>query len=167
MKKVKLIKHLSDQDLLIRYEEDFSKKVRKRWHLLWLIQSQGYTIEQASIAVGHSRTWGQPWVKQYNKKGPIAIVEPKKRNPNLGKVKVTEQMKLDLFERLDSNPPDKIGGGLWSGPKVMLFLKVFYQVDICRYKGWQLLKECGYSVTTIRPKHHKSSKEKKDFFKTE
>ncbi len=165
MKTINLKEYLSNEELKYRYENAIDKEIRKRWHFLWLVQAKNYNSKQASIAVGHSKNWGQYWVNRYNEKGPSVIVIPKLRNPKWAQKKVIDQMKMDLLDRLQTRPPDEIGGGLWSGPKVVLFLKHFYNVSICRTKGWLLLKECGYSITTIRPTHRKSSKEIQNFFK--
>ncbi|NEP85182.1 MAG: winged helix-turn-helix domain-containing protein [Okeania sp. SIO3B3] len=165
MKISKIKEYFSDEELEIRFKSSTNKRIRDRWHLLWLVQALNYFADDASISLGYSRSWGYYWIKQYNMKGPSVIVLPKTRNPEWLEKKVTDEMKIDLLDKLQKEPPEEIGGGLWSGPKVAHFIKVFYDLTISRNKGWNLLKECDYSITSVRPKHRKSSDEDKDHFK--
>jgi len=165
MRKTKIVNHLTNDDLKIRYESAVDKEIRKRWHMLWLVQAMDYPVSKASIIVGYKRSWGKYWVKQYNQKGSSAIVMPKLRNPAWAKQKVSEEMKAHLLDKLSEEVPDAIGGGLWSGPKVAAYLEHRYGVSITRKTGWMVLKECGYSVTTVRPRHKKTPDKEKEYFK--
>ena len=74
-------------------------------------------------------------------------------------------MKNELFKVFIEPVPEKIGGGLWSGPKVSQYVKEFYNISINRVTGWLLLKKAGLSVQSVRPKHRSTSKEIKSIFK--
>lgn len=165
MRKTFIKPHLTDMELKNRYENAVEPEIRKRWHMLWLVQAKAYFVTEASQIVGHDKSWGCNWVKQYNKYGSVAIVWPKLRNPKLAEKKVTDQMKADLLDKLSCPVPNEIGGGLWSGVKVALYIKFQFSIKISRKTGWKLLKECGYSQMTIRPKHKQSSDKKKEEFK--
>ena len=74
-------------------------------------------------------------------------------------------MKADLLDRIATDVSEELGGGLWSGPKVTLFMNKEYGVEISRKKGWQLLRECDYTITTIRQTHKRSDATTRDTFK--
>lgn len=165
MRRTKIIPHLDNEELWKHYSECLNPKTKELWHLLWLVQVKGINATYASELMGYSHGWGWYWIKQYNEKGISAIILPKLRNPELAKKKVTEEMKAELLDYLETDVPDEIGGGLWSGPKVKQFMLYFYGVDISAKTGWKVLKECGYSVTTLRPRHKNTTKEERETFK--
>jgi len=165
MRRTKIIKHLSDDELKLHYDECLNPKVKERWHLLWLVQVKGITAKKASELLGHNNTFGCYWIKRYNEKGISAIIFPKPGNPTFYEKKVTEEMKAELLDYLKNDPPTEIGGGLWNGPKVKAFLEFKFGVKVHRKTGHAILRECDYSVTTVRPRHKQTPKEEKEKFK--
>jgi transposase len=165
MKKIKIVNHLSDKEVKLHYDECLNPKAKERWHLLWLVQVKKLNAEQASELIGRNHGFGSYWIKQYNEKGISAIILPKTRNPACLEKKVTEEIKAELLDYLQQDVPAEIGGGLWNGPKVKLFLEYKFNVNVTRQTGHALLRECDYTVTTVRPKHKKTPKSEKEKFK--
>jgi hypothetical protein len=165
MRKTYIKPHLNDDELKFNFKNADDQKIKDRWHLLWLVQAKKLETTKASVYLGHDKSYGCYWIKEYNKKGPSVITEKKITNPNLGDPKITKEMKNDLFKAFIEPVPENIGGGLWSGPKVSQYVKEYYNISINRVTGWYLLKGAGLSVQSVRPKHKSTNKQIKDKFK--
>jgi len=157
--------YLNDEELESNFKNENNQKIKDRWHLLWLVQSKSIPATKASEYIGRNKSYGCYWIKQYNKEGPKTITEKKITNPKLGEPKITEEIKEELFKAFLEAVPEKIGGGLWSGPKVKLYVNDFYDIKITRVTGWGLLKKAGLSVQRVRPRHKFTSDETRSEFK--
>jgi transposase len=84
-------------------------------HLLWLV-SQGWTIQQASQAVGINYDYGKDIVKTYNQLGEKAMANRRRQRtaPPARALLNTEQLE-ELRSSLKQQPEDK---GIWTGTKV-------------------------------------------------
>jgi transposase len=165
MRKSKVKSHLSGDKLKEKYESAINSEIKKRWHLLWLVFTDKLSAVQASEFLGHTKNWGWYWITKYNEEGPEGIVKKRLRNPNIGYRKVPLEIEEELFSLFYNDFPEEYGGGLWNGPKVTLFLKKKYDIDICRRTGWFLLRKGGFTVQTGRPKHIGNSDENRETFK--
>ena len=165
MRKSYIKPHLNNEELMLKFKNAEDHKMKDRWHLLWLVQAKNLASTKASEYLGHDKSYGCYWIKEYNKKGASVITKKKTTNPNLGDPKVTKDMKKELFKVFIEPVPEVIGGGLWSGPKVSQYVKEFYNISINRVTGWSLLKSAGLSVQSVRPKHKSTSEEIKSIFK--
>lgn len=74
-------------------------------------------------------------------------------------------MRIELLTSLTGDVPSAIGGGLWNGPKVKAFLKYKFGIVVSRQTGHSLLKECDYSITSVRPRHKQTPNSEKEKFK--
>lgn len=165
MKTTFIKSYLSDEELEFKFKNETDQKIRDRWHLLWLVQSKKLAATMASEIIGYNKSFGCYWIKQYNKHGPKTITEKKITNPNLGDPKIKPEMKIELFNAFVEPVPEEIGGGLWSGPKVKLYVNEFYNVSITRVTGWSLLKKAGLSVQRVRPRHRSTNDAVRKVFK--
>ena len=157
--------YLSDKDLEAHFKNEINQKIKDRWHLLWLVQTKKIAATKASEYLGRNKSYGCYWIKQYNKYGPKTITEKKITNPNLGDPKIKGEIKEELFKAFLEPVPEKIGGGLWSGPKVKLYVNDLYDIEITRVTGWGLLKKAGLVVQSVRPRHKSTSDETRNEFK--
>ena len=157
--------HLSYNELKDLYQTAQDKEVSKRWHILWLVQTQQTTAVHASQFLGHAKSWGIYWIKQYNEQGPEVITQKKMRNPRLPVWKLTPEVKEALFEAFSHPFPVDLGGGLWSGPKVVLYLDAKHGIQVNRRTGSRLLRQAGYTVQSGRPRHIGTSDEEREVFK--
>jgi transposase len=160
-----LVPHLTNDQLKERWESASRPEYAKRWHLLWLIQSLGLSIRKAVPLLGHTLTWGITWVRYYNEQGPDSIEAVRTRNPNPPKRKVHPPMRLIVYEAVLEPVPNEIGGGQWSSPKVVKYVKHKFGVDISDDIGLDLLHEAGLSRQTQRPRHVAASAQAQKEFK--
>lgn len=157
--------YLSNEELESYFKNENNKRIKDRWHLLWLVQSKNIPAIKASEYLGRNKSYGCYWIKQYNKEGPKTITEKKITNPNLGNPKIKGAIREKIFKAFLKPVPEKIGGGLWSGPKVKLYVNTFYDIKITRVTGWGLLRKAGLSVQSVRPRHKYTSDEVRNEFK--
>ena len=80
MKKTKLVKHLTDDELLARMNNASNIKFLKRWQILWFVQAKNMCAIHAAENVGHAKSLACYWIKQYNKFDPEIIEKVKTRN---------------------------------------------------------------------------------------
>lgn len=146
---VKLAPHLSSQELKRRYRTCKEAKEARRRHALWLI-SEGASAQQAARAVGFAPSWVRTFAARYNRLGPGAIRDGHRRNPGGGKKRLTEAQQQRLGQALAGPPP---GGGLWSGPKVALWIQQQTGKEAHPQLGWEYLRRLGKSAQTPRRRH--------------
>lgn len=91
VKKAHLQPYLTSYQLKSRYLSTSDRVESRRWHLLWLV-SQGWTIQQASQAVGINYDYAKDIVKTYNQLGEKAIVKS---------VSVLGRLSLEAFDRIE------------------------------------------------------------------
>lgn len=163
MKILKLKPHLTTEQLYERYENESNKGIRKRWHMLWLMQQQNLSAKKAGELVGISQPRTSFWVRTYNTFGSESV--PGKRFGKTNAAKLSSHEQETLVQAFKHKVPDEIGSGLWDGPKVVEFTDHFFGKCITRQTGWRLLRQAGYTPQTPHPHHIKSSPEIRDEFK--
>ena len=163
--KVKLKAHLNDEQLKQRWDTASTIEYGKRWQLLWLVQTKKYSLSEASKVVGHTLTWGRYWFHLYNAEGPTCIEAVRTRNPNPPFRKLDIEKRNQIYNAVIEPVPEAIGGGQWSGPKVVRYVRHTWNINIHRDTGWVLLKEANLSLQTARPVHSKSSENVKNNYK--
>jgi hypothetical protein len=67
---------------------------------------------------------------------------------------LTPDQQAALFAALQAGPPDR---GLWSGPKVAVYVKDRFGVEVWPQTGWQWLKELWLRPVVPRPRHPKAA----------
>jgi transposase len=163
MKKSKLIPHLTNEQLFDLYKTAADTNIKERWHFLWLVQAKNYLQKDAAAVLGHPPSWGAYWKKLYSHGGSTAVVASSQQAPK--NVKLTEEIKAELYDLIKTDAPAEIGGGQWSGPKIAKYVLLKYNVKIGRLRGWYFLREADYTIQTVRPQHSKTSKEDREAFK--
>jgi transposase len=79
-----------------------------------------------------------------------------------GKFLLSSEQQWRLQAALDEPPDD---GGLWTGPKVSLWIEKQTGRRVPPQRGWQYLKRLGYSKRVVRPRHAKADAEQQAAFK--
>ena len=59
-----------------------------------------------------------------------------------------------LFAALKNRPPD---GGLWTGPKVAVYVRDRWGVSVRPQTGWRWLVDLGFTLQVPRPSHPNSA----------
>jgi transposase len=155
--------YLSAAQLKHNYREATHPIEARRWQLLWLI-ALSLTIKEAAAVVGINYDYARAIVKSYNQQGETAIhlkKQPPKKRPSHALLN-TEQLE-ELRLSLKGESPDR---GIWSGPKVALWIaQKIGRKQVGKQRGWEYLKKCGYSPQRPRPQHKKGDKIEQEEFK--
>ncbi len=69
-----------------------------------------------------------------------------------------------LFNAL-AMPQPPVDGGLWSGPKVALWMQAKIGRPVNGRRGWDYLQRLGYSARVPRPQHAKADEAEQEVFK--
>jgi len=69
MKRIKIVQHLSNDELKLHYDECLNPTVKERWHLLWLVQVKGLNAQKASELIGRNHSLARTGSNNIMKKG--------------------------------------------------------------------------------------------------
>ena len=145
--------YLSSFELKNRYRQATHPVEGRRWQLLWLI-SFDWTIKEAAKVIGINYDYAKEIVKAYNQQGERALLRkklPPKKRPSHGLLNTLQLEELRLSFKGES--PDR---GIWSGPKVALWIaEKTGRQQVGKLLGWSDLKKCGYSPQRPRARHRK------------
>lgn len=158
---MKLVEHLSTEELKARYKTSKEVKERLRWQVLWLISQQRPTREVSEIVAVDIQTVRR-YVWDFNKKGPEAVTDHRK----LGRGGVPPLLDAEGMEELrralEGPPPD---GGLWNGPKVAAWLGQRVGRTVSSQTGWRYLHKAGWTLQSVRPASSKANPAAQEAFK--
>ena len=151
--------HLSYDELTKRYRKCKNSTEKSRWHLLVLMDNAKKitTVKEAAQIVGYCQRWARELVHRYNEEGPDNYIDKRKNNKG-GKFLLNEKQQAELKKLLISKkPPD---GGLWTGPKVALWIKRKTKKKITAVGAWKWIRRLGFTLQVPRPKNIQSATEK-------
>jgi transposase len=147
--------HLSIIELEARYEAAADPTAKSHFHALWLVAS-GYKVSEVAKLLSFSTRWVNILVKRYNEGGPDRLGDQRANNGAEPTI-LTPAALAALKERITSPPDD---GGLWTGPKIALWLARFHDVkSVHDQRGWDALVAIGYSIQQPRPRHPEAATE--------
>jgi transposase len=163
-KTIKLVPHLSQEELETRYRKAPDPVERGHYQILWLI-GQGKTTTQVMDVTGYSRAWIQRLARRYNACGPQALGDRRHQNPGAKeRALLTADQCEDLSEALRKPPPD---GGMWNSRKVGEWIeqKTGKVVSQKKQRGWDYLKRLNQSPKLPRPHHASANNSEQEAFK--
>lgn len=141
--------HLRTTELEGRYETAGDPIAKSHFHALWLL-SLGYDVEEVAEILSFSSRWIKALIKRYNDGGPDRLGDQRVNNGTSPTI-LTPEALAGLQERIKAPPDD---GGLWSGPKVALWLAKFHSMkSVHDQRGWDALIAIEYSIQQPRPRH--------------
>lgn len=143
--------HLPTQEIQARYRSCRDGLEKTHWHILWLLTRTSPAPAPAEVAaqVGLTPGWVRSLIKRWNEGGPDAMAD-RRKSTNGAKPKLSAEQRVELFERLKSQPPD---GGLWTGPKLAAYVAEHYGVSVAKSTGWVWLRQLGLTPQVPRPKN--------------
>jgi len=163
-KTIKLVPHLSVEELATRYRKAHDPVERGHYQILWLI-GQGKTTSQVMEVTGYCRAWIQRLARRYNADGPEALGDRRHQNPGArDRALLDASQREELAQALKEPPPD---GGMWNSRKVGEWIerRTGKVVSQKKQRGWDYLKRLGNSPKVPRPRHEKADKSEQEAFK--
>jgi transposase len=127
---------------------------KTRWHLVWrpLRADEPRTPAQAAAVVGVSVVTARAVLRRWNADGPAGLTD--RRAGNRGQPRLTDAQRAALLAALQGRPP---GGGLWTGPKVVGYVRDRWRVRVAPQTGWRWPRELGFTLQVPRPSHPRSA----------
>jgi len=132
---------------------------RRRIQAVWLLAS-GKSREEVKAVTAYSHSSLVSIISRYNEGGLAGLHD--KRHHNSGKSPLlTEAEQQALYTALCSPPED----GLWSGKRVMAWVKDQLGKDIGLSGSYVYLERLGFSLQRPRPRHAKADAQAQANFK--
>jgi len=119
-----------------------------RWHAIWLLArtDEPRTPAQVAALVGLSDVTVRAVLHRWNASGPPGRADGRKGNGS--EPKLTARQRDALYAALQDRPPD---GGLWTGPKVVRYVRDRWGVTAGPVTGWRWLRALGFTPQVPRP----------------
>lgn len=154
MTRFHVVGHLSADEIDRRYKTCPSPREKTHWQILWLLTRPDgpRTAVAVGRVVGLTPTWVRTLVRRWNADGPAGLADHRKDNGPADAL--TPERQAELYTALQADPPD---GGLWTGPKVIRFVRDRWGVEVVPQTGWRWLKSLGFSLRVPRPRHPKAA----------
>jgi transposase len=151
-----ITRHLSTAELEARYETASDPIGKSHFHALWLVSS-GLEVDEVAELLSFSTRWVTALIRRYNEGGAERLGDQRAHNGSAPTI-LTPVALAALEQRMKRPPED---GGLWSGPKVALWLTRFHGItSVHDQRGWDALIAIGYSVQQPRPRHPEAATDK-------
>lgn len=162
-KRLVLESHLRVEELEQGHRSSKDSVSARQWQVIWLL-AQGHSSAQVAQMMGLSLEWVRVLARRYNSQGAQALGDGRHSNPGASP-RVTPEIERAIDQALEQEAPDSVGGGLWSGPKVVQFLQQQFGLTLSVRRAQEVLQRLGYSCRTPRPVHAKADPVAQDFFK--
>ena len=160
-RRMKLVGHLSEEELKGRYKGCRDAIEKERWHCLWLISTGMPTAQVAELVGRHPQTVREV-VWRFNKAGPDSVIDHRKLALG-GHDPVLDQQGLDDLKAALSNPPDD--HGIWNGPKVARWIFLRTGRKVSDMTGLRYLRKIGWTPQSPRPRSSKADPHAQEAFK--
>src|ERR671910_3432177 len=149
----RIVEHLPVEELEARYRAARDVTEARHFQAIWLL-AQGRTFLEVAEVLAFVPRWVAQLAARYNASGPEALGDRRRRNGRAASL-LTPDLLAALAERVRTPPED---GGLWSGPKVALWMAAHLGLaSVHAQRGWEALKRIGWSVQAPRPRHPRAA----------
>lgn len=154
MARIPFVRHRTADQIRAKYRACRHPVERTRWHALWLLAraDEPRTPAQVAAVVGLSDVTVRAVLHRWNARGPDGVADG--RTGNGSEPKLTPRRRDALYVALQRRPPD---GGLWTGPKVVRYVRDRWAVAVGPVTGWRWLVALGFSLQVPRPSHPQSA----------
>lgn len=96
-------------------------------------------------------------VRRYNAAGPAALADGHRQRSGGAGPLLDAAQRAELALALQARPGPELGGGLWSGRKVALWIKARTGRATYPQQGWNYLRRLGFGLRVPRPRHPQSA----------
>jgi len=149
----RIVEHLCVAELEARYLAAEDVAQARHAQAIWLL-AQGRTVSEVAGVLAFTPRWVEMLAARYNAHGPEALGDGRRGNGRAASV-LTPGLLAALRERLTTPPDD---GGLWTGPKVALWMAAQLGVEkVHPQRGWEALKRLEWSLRAPRPRHPRAA----------
>jgi transposase len=138
-RRLTLINPLSTEEFEHRHQNSSRPVEKRNWHVLWLFSREKKTEEIADF-LGITVEWVRLIIRKYNEQGEKGMEDKRKNNKGGNPPLLTSLQMEKLSIILQKPPPD---GGIWSGPKVALWMGQELGREVSRKRAWEYLKKNG------------------------
>jgi transposase len=155
-KRLELSPHAGAQELERRYRKAKDPVERSHCQIVWLL-SEGRTTVEVCEVTGYSPGWVRRIARRYNERGVEGLGDRRHGNPGArDRALLDEEGEAELREALVAGPPP--GGGMWSGPKVALWIAQRNGLEkVHVQRGFEYLRKAGMSPQVPRPSNAKGA----------
>lgn len=143
---LKLPPHLTSEEIIRRYRTCADGVEKTHWQIIWLLD-QGRHVPAIAAELGYSQDWVRTIVHRYRDLGAEGLKDRRHSNPGATPL-VNAAVRQELHARL-VDPPDD--GGLWTGPKVAVWLSQRVGRPIAPQRAWEVLRDLGFTLQRPRP----------------
>jgi transposase len=150
--------HLNQEELTRRYRTCKNAREKSYWHLIWIMNNPKkiISVKEAAQIVGYCQRWARTLVNRYNKEGAENYIDKRKNNKGKKAFLNKKQQKELRNILINKRPPD---GGLWTGPKVALWIEKKTKNHITAVGAWKWIGKLGFTLQVPRPKNIQSASE--------
>ena len=113
----RIVGHLPVEELEARYRAARDATETRHFQAIWLL-AQGRTFLEVAEVLAFVPRWVEQLAARYNASGPAALGDGRRHNGKAASL-LSKEVLAALAERVRTPPED---GGLWSGPKVALWM---------------------------------------------
>jgi len=165
-KRIELSPHATTEELENLYRKAKDPVERSHLQIVWLL-SEGTRTEEVSEVTGYSPGWVRKIARRYNEWGVDALGDRRHSNPGAKqRALLDESGEEELLEALQGAPPASVGSGMWSGPKVALWIAQRNGLEkVHVQRGFEYLRKVGMSPQVPRPKNARADTSEKEAFK--
>ena len=158
--RIALVPHLTTEQLAAAARKCDDADQRTRIEAIRLV-SMGWEVVRVGEALGRVRAWVRTLVKRFNVAGLAGLND--RRASNAGRAPLLgEDDMAALRVALTGPSPD---GGLWSGPKVRLWMAQRLGNPVGKRAGWRALRRADYSLQRPQTRHASADIEVQEAFK--
>jgi transposase len=159
-KRVKIQTDDTAEELHERYRQAKDAVERTHWHILWLAK-EGKTPQVIAEQLGYTARWVRTVIRRWNAQGEAGIHD-RRHEINVSRPLLSPEQQEELAAALQTAPGD---GGLWSGPKVALWMQERLGRNVAPQRGWDYLQRLGHTSRVPRPQHAKADEAVQQEFK--
>ena len=153
--------HLSISELEQHYRTLKEATAARHFQSIWLL-AKGHTVAEVSDLTSFGTRWLEQLLSRYNAQGPTSLGDRRRHNGQASSILKPEVLAA-LKQRLPQPPPD---GGLWSGPKVAVWMAGELGLEkVAPRRGWDALRAIDWTIQVPRPRHPKAAAEEREDFK--
>ena len=166
-KRIGLSPHATTKELEHLYRKAKDPVERSHLQIVWLL-SEGKGTAEVSEVTGYSPGWVRQVARRYDERGVEGLGDRRHRNPGAReRALLDEEGQAELREALEGPPPAFVGGGMWSGPKVALWIAKRNGLEkVHAQRGFEYLRKVGMSPQEVRrPSSARAEHDEQEAFK--